>query len=144
MAEDLCQEVMLVLHEKYAHVEEPAELLPLALQIVRFKLMSQRRTSQRRGEYTSVSVQDIQLPDLSIGPAGEFERKQMLMRLQTAILKRAIGASKLSVGSWKARISRKSSSFCMPPPSTPSTPGISAAEKTCSICSAAVGRRQND
>lgn len=85
MAEDLCQEVMLLLHEKYAHVEPLEELVPLALQIVRFKLMSQRRTAQRRGEYTSVSVQDIQLPDLGISPAGEFERKQMLLRLQKAI-----------------------------------------------------------
>jgi RNA polymerase sigma-70 factor (ECF subfamily) len=85
MAEDLCQEVMLLLHEKYAHVDQLGELLPLALQIVRFKLMSQRRTAQRRGEYTSVSVEDIQLPDLGIGPAVEFERKQMLLRLQNAI-----------------------------------------------------------
>jgi RNA polymerase sigma-70 factor (ECF subfamily) len=84
-AEDLCQEVMLLLHEKYAHVDQLGELLPLALQIVRFKLMSQRRTAQRRGEYTSVSVEDIQLPDLGIGPAVEFERKQMLLRLQNAI-----------------------------------------------------------
>ena len=84
-AEDLCQEVMLLLHEKYAHVQGMDELVPLALQIVRFKLMSQRRTAQRRGEYTSVSVEDIQLPDLGISPAGEFERKQMLLRLQNAI-----------------------------------------------------------
>jgi RNA polymerase sigma-70 factor (ECF subfamily) len=87
MAEDLCQEVMLLLHEKYAHVEELTELVPLALQIMRFKLMSQRRTAQRRGEYTSVSVQEIQLPDLGISPAGEFERKQMLLRLEAAIRK---------------------------------------------------------
>jgi RNA polymerase sigma-70 factor (ECF subfamily) len=84
-AEDLGQEVMLLLYEKYAHVEELDELVPLALQIVRFKLMSQRRTAQRRGEYTSVSVEDIQLPDLRMSPAGEFERKQMLLSLQNAI-----------------------------------------------------------
>jgi RNA polymerase sigma-70 factor, ECF subfamily len=99
MAEDLCQEVMLVLHEKYGHVEELVELVPLALQIVRFKLMSQRRTSQRRGEYTSVSVEDIQLPDLGISPAGEFERKQMLMRLETAI--RKLGERCQQIFRWK-------------------------------------------
>jgi RNA polymerase sigma-70 factor (ECF subfamily) len=87
MAEDLCQEVMLLLHEKYPHVEQLSELLPLSLQIVRFKLMSQRRTAQRRGEYTSVSVEEIQLPDLGLNPAGEFERKQMLLRLTAAIRK---------------------------------------------------------
>jgi len=99
MAEDLCQEVMLVLHEKYAHVEELGELVPLALQIVRFKLMSQRRTSQRRGEYTSVSVQEIQLPDLGLSPAGEFERKQMLLRLESAI--RQLGDRCRQIIRWK-------------------------------------------
>jgi RNA polymerase sigma-70 factor (ECF subfamily) len=99
MAEDLCQEVMLVLHEKYAHVEQLEELLPLAFQIVRFKVMSQRRTAQRRGEYSSVSVEDIQLPDLGISPAGEFERKQMLMRLETAI--RQLGDRCRRIIRWK-------------------------------------------
>jgi RNA polymerase sigma-70 factor, ECF subfamily len=99
MAEDLCQEVMLLLHEKYAHVERIEELVPLALQIVRFKLMSQRRTAQRRGEYTSVSVQEIQLPDLGMSPAGEFERKQMLLRLEAAI--RKLGDRCQKIFRWK-------------------------------------------
>ena len=40
-AEDLAQEVLLLLHEKYAHLERVEDLLPLSLQIVRFKIMSQ-------------------------------------------------------------------------------------------------------
>jgi RNA polymerase sigma-70 factor, ECF subfamily len=99
LAEDLCQEVMLLLHEKYAHVEELSELVPLALQIVRFKLMSQRRTAQRRGEYTSVSVEEIQLPDLGSSPLGEFERKQMLLRLEAAI--RQLGERCQRIFRWK-------------------------------------------
>jgi len=90
---------MLLLHEKYAHVERIEELVPLALQIVRFKLMSQRRTAQRRGEYTSVSVQEIQLPDLGMSPAGEFERKQMLLRLEAAI--RKLGDRCQKIMRWK-------------------------------------------
>ena len=39
----------MLLHEKYAHLESPEELLPLALKIVRFKLMSLRRKSVAAG-----------------------------------------------------------------------------------------------
>src|ERR1017187_4680249 len=84
-AEDLAQEVLLLLHEKYAHLERVEDLLPLSLQIVRFKIMSQRRKSVRRGEYTQVSISDIQLPDLDANPAEYVERKQMLERLAKAM-----------------------------------------------------------
>jgi RNA polymerase sigma-70 factor (ECF subfamily) len=84
-AEDLAQEVLILLHEKYAHLERPEDLLPLSLQIVRFKIMSQRRKSARRGEYTQVSVTDIPLPDLGANPADAYERKEMLERLASAM-----------------------------------------------------------
>jgi RNA polymerase sigma-70 factor (ECF subfamily) len=85
VAEDLAQEVLIVLHEKYSHVTRLEELLPLALQITRFKMMAQRRKSVRRGEYTQVSITDIQLPDLDSDPGDYVERKQMLERLTKAI-----------------------------------------------------------
>ena len=85
VAEDLAQEVLLLLHEKYAHLEDVEDLLPLSLQIVRFKIISQRRKSARRGEYTQVSTTDIQLPDLDANPAEYVERKQMLERLAKAM-----------------------------------------------------------
>jgi RNA polymerase sigma-70 factor (ECF subfamily) len=84
-AEDLAQEVLMLLHEKYGHLERPEDLLPLSLQIVRFKIMSQRRKSARRGEYTQVSVTDIPLPDLDASPADAYERKEMLERLAEAM-----------------------------------------------------------
>ena len=43
LAEDVAQEVLLVLHQKYAHVTEITELVPLALQIARFKLVAHAR-----------------------------------------------------------------------------------------------------
>jgi len=85
LSEDLAQEVLLLLHEKYAHLERVEDLLPLSLQIVRFKIMSQRRKSVRRGEYTQVSITDIQLPDLDDNPAEYVERKQMLEQLAKAM-----------------------------------------------------------
>src|SRR5260370_28114497 len=84
-AEDLAQEVLLLLHEKYAHLERVEDLLPLSLQIVRFKIMSQRRKSVRPGEYTHASITDIHLPDLDANPAEHVERKEMLDRLARAM-----------------------------------------------------------
>ncbi|MGA2574593.1 MAG: RNA polymerase sigma factor [Bryobacteraceae bacterium] len=85
IAEDLAQEVLILLHEKYRHVDRLEELLPLALQIARFEIMSLRRKSQRHGEYTQVSVTDIQLPDLDADTATLVERKLMLERLTRAV-----------------------------------------------------------
>ena len=75
----------MLLHEKYAHLERPEDLLPLSLQIVRFKIMSLRRKAVRRGEYTQVSITDIPLPDLNSNPADFVERKEMLDRLKRAM-----------------------------------------------------------
>src|SRR5881227_1984579 len=85
VAEDLAQEVLMLLHEKYAHLERPEDLLPLSLQIVRFKIMAQRRKSVRRGEYTQVSISDIQVPDLDSNPATYAERQETMERLTRAI-----------------------------------------------------------
>jgi RNA polymerase sigma-70 factor (ECF subfamily) len=85
VAEDLAQEVLMLLHEKYAHLERPEDLLPLSLQIVRFKIMSLRRKAVRRGEYSQVSITDIPLPDLDSNPADYVERKEMLEHLSRAL-----------------------------------------------------------
>ena len=75
----------MLLHEKYSHVTRIEELLPLSFQIVRFKMVSLRRKAARRGEYTQVSVEDIQLPDLGTDPVTRIEREQMSERLTAAI-----------------------------------------------------------
>jgi RNA polymerase sigma-70 factor, ECF subfamily len=85
LAEDLAQEVLMLLHEKYAHLERAEDLLPLSLEIVRFKILSLRRKAVRRGEYTQVSVTDIPLPDLGSSPLDYVERKEMIERLERAI-----------------------------------------------------------
>ncbi len=84
-AEDVAQETLMLLHEKYAHLERAEDLLPLSLRIVRFKILSLRRKAVRRGEYNAVSVTDIPLPDLNSSPADYLERKEMLERLSAAI-----------------------------------------------------------
>ncbi len=51
-AEDVAQEVMLLLHTKYAQVGAIEELVPLSLQITRFKIAGLRRKNlSPGGEY---------------------------------------------------------------------------------------------
>ena len=68
-AEDLTQEVLVVLHEKYPHVVEQTELIPLAFQVLRFKMLDAHRKSLRRGEYNQESVDDLPLADPGDDPA---------------------------------------------------------------------------
>jgi RNA polymerase sigma-70 factor (ECF subfamily) len=86
-AEDLAQDVLILLEEKYRQVNAIAELVPLSLQIARFKLAGIYRKAARRGERSQVSVDEIQIPDLSHDTAGEFERRERMERLAAAIAK---------------------------------------------------------
>jgi RNA polymerase sigma-70 factor (ECF subfamily) len=84
-AEDLAQDVLVLLHEKYRHVTLLEELLPLSFQILRFKIWEVRRKAVRRGENTQISLDDLQVPDSAPNPGVEAERKQLLARLMQAI-----------------------------------------------------------
>jgi len=75
----------MVLHEKYRHLERMEDLVPLAFEILRFKMVALRRKAVRRGEYNQVSVEDIQLPDSAVDPATDAERRELLQRLMEAI-----------------------------------------------------------
>lgn len=87
VAEDLAQEVLIVLHDKYPEVTRIEELLPLSLQIMRFKMAGLRRKVQRRGEAGNVSVDEIQLPDFGNSPEIYAQREEMTRRLTAAIEK---------------------------------------------------------
>jgi RNA polymerase sigma-70 factor, ECF subfamily len=84
VAEDLAQEVFIVLEEKYSEVTALDELLPLSLRILRFKMAGYRRKQVRRGE-----TQDLtDLPaDGGMSPEAWAERQELLGRLEQAIPK---------------------------------------------------------
>ena len=84
-AQDIAQEVLIVLHEKYGHLDRMEDLVPLAFEILRFKMIALRRKAVRRGEYNRVSVEDIQLPDTGPDPEIEAERSELRERLIEAI-----------------------------------------------------------
>ena len=98
-AEDLVQEVLVILHEKYARVTELTELVPLAFQILRFKMLDAHRKSLRRGEYNQESVDDLPLADPGDDPATQLDQKQRVDRLLAVMAQ--LGARCREVFKWK-------------------------------------------
>src|SRR5579863_2611887 len=84
-AEDLAQEVLILLHEKYGDLDRLEDLLPLALKIVRFKMLAQRRKARRHGEFTQVSPDEIQMPDGRTDALTALEQKEDRERLVAAV-----------------------------------------------------------
>lgn len=84
-SEDLAQEVLVLLHTKYGHLDAAEDLVPLAFQILRFKLAAHRRKAARRGEYDAVDVEAFPPPSDAPDPAAVLERKELLARLMGGI-----------------------------------------------------------
>ena len=86
-AEDLAQEVLILLHEKYGDLGRLADLLPLALKIVRFKMLAYARKARRHGEFTQVSADEIQVPDAHADALTTLEQREARERLIAGISK---------------------------------------------------------
>jgi len=84
-AEDLAHEVLLLLHEKYPALGRVEDLLPLSLQIARFKILAARRKAFRHGEQAQVSVDDLPLAGDGPDPFELAARRQRLDRLEAAL-----------------------------------------------------------
>lgn len=89
-AEDLAQETLTLLCEKYPEVSAIEELVPLSLQILRFKMTAALRKAGRRGERTAVSVDEAPLLDGSPSPEEMAARRELAERLKRAVA--AMGA----------------------------------------------------
>lgn len=74
-----------MLHQKYKHLDRLEDLVPLSLQILRFKMVSLRRKAARRGEYGQVPVDEMPLKDSRPGPEDEAARRERLERLARAL-----------------------------------------------------------
>ncbi len=85
IAEDIAQEVLLVIHQKYTNVTEISELVPLALQITRFKLTAQARKSARRGENRTVDIAEEPIADQQIDIIHQVEQKELVDQLHLAL-----------------------------------------------------------
>lgn len=98
-AEDLTQDVLAVLHDKYSHVTELVELVPLAFQVLRFKMLDAHRKALRRGEYNQESVEEMPLTDTGDDPMVQLDQKQRVDRLLTAITQ--LGERCRELSTWK-------------------------------------------
>jgi len=84
-AEDVAQDVLMVLHEKYPQVTELTQLVPLSFKILRFKMLDHHRKTLRRGEYNQESVNDQPLKDPGDDPAMQAEQKERVTQLIAAL-----------------------------------------------------------
>ena len=75
----------MLLHEKYPAVDQVEELLPLSLEIARFKIWGARRKAFRRGEPSAVSVDDLPLAGADPDPLEQAERRERLDKLEAAL-----------------------------------------------------------
>ena len=98
-AEDLAQEVLLVLHTKYPHLHSLEDLLPLSFQILRYKMMTANRKSWRHGEPNNVPPEDLSLPDSRPDPESLAQRQQRLERFAAAL--RQLGERCRQIFLWK-------------------------------------------
>lgn len=85
VAEDLAQDVLMVLHEKYSQVIEIMELVPLAFQILRYKMLDLHRKTLRRGEYNQESIDDRPVADSQEDPSVQVEQKERVNQLIEAL-----------------------------------------------------------
>src|SRR4051794_36331456 len=77
-AEDLAQEVLLVIHEKYPELDSAEDLVPLSLEIARLKLWAARRKSTRRGEEHNISVDDLPIAGHEDDPFQQAARAEQI------------------------------------------------------------------
>jgi RNA polymerase sigma-70 factor (ECF subfamily) len=85
VAEDLAQEVLLVIHEKYSGLDRAEDLVPVALEITRLKLWAARRKSARRGENKQIAVDDLPLAGADPNPYEHAEWGERLEQLEAAL-----------------------------------------------------------
>ncbi|HBY61433.1 MAG TPA: sigma-70 family RNA polymerase sigma factor [Solibacterales bacterium] len=85
IAEDLAQEVLLVLEQKYGHVGTLEELVPLSFEILRFKMTAWRRKTIRRGEHTAAPVDEVPIASSGPDPEEAAAREENLARLSEAV-----------------------------------------------------------
>jgi RNA polymerase sigma-70 factor (ECF subfamily) len=84
-AEDLTQDLLTVLHDKYPTVRELTELVPLVFQVLRYKMLDAHRKALRRGEYNQESIEELPLADTGNDPVTQLDQKQRVDRLLAAI-----------------------------------------------------------
>jgi RNA polymerase sigma-70 factor (ECF subfamily) len=85
VAEDVAQEVLLLLTTKYPHLDRIEDLVPVSIQIARFKLAAHWRKVRRRGEDTTIPADEFEGPDAGPSPEELAQKRQAVERLRDAL-----------------------------------------------------------
>jgi len=75
----------MVLQNRYSHLGDLTDLMPLSFQILRYKLMARQRKVIRRGEHITVPVDGTGLSDPTENPEAQAERAERKRRLMAAL-----------------------------------------------------------
>lgn len=88
-AEDLAQEVLLLLATKYADLTDPEDMVPVAFKIIRFKMMAHMRKVGRHGEVAMTAhdgtSMDFADPVAWQDPEDQLRRRELSERLTVAM-----------------------------------------------------------
>ncbi len=84
-AEDLAQEVFVVLLEKYTHIETLEDLVPLSIEIANLKMKGHIRKRIRRKEDQQVPIEEHDLPATTPNPHRLAAHREMLGQIKSAL-----------------------------------------------------------
>lgn len=82
-AEDLAQETLMLLNEKYSHLESREDIVPVAVRIMQFKMKTERR-SRRPGQ---VAIEDVVIADGTPDPETAARYQLLRQRILDAVEK---------------------------------------------------------
>ena len=82
-AEDLAQETLMLLNEKYAHLDSRDDLVPVAVRIMQFKMRTERRS--RRTDH--VEAETAVIADGAPDPESKARYEELRARIMVAVEK---------------------------------------------------------
>lgn len=75
----------MVLIEKYSHLDDPEDLLPVAIQTAKYKWIAQYRKTRRRGEDQQLPIEETLLASGEAGPEQQALRRERREALAKAV-----------------------------------------------------------
>jgi RNA polymerase sigma-70 factor (ECF subfamily) len=85
-AEDLAQETLMLLENKYAHLDQEGDLLPVAIRTMSFKMKSFRRGVGRQ-RLSDKPADEMPIADGRPNASEELERKEFKKRFELSLEK---------------------------------------------------------
>ncbi len=78
VAEDLAHQTFILISEKYPGLDSLADLVPLAIRIMQFKIMDMVGSLRHNKDRTKTDPVDLPLPDPGPSPYDQLENREMI------------------------------------------------------------------